>query len=287
MAYMAVRTDTNETIIDTNYIHYGLLASGSPSSREVWYGKILRGINSPPDKASSWVNSGTYTDNIYAFTASSCVAPIIYVVGQCFLEGVEVSGASFTWLFSGVVGTVKVYVFDHMRAGGSGPVLRASDTVGNVTFNSRMVPLNVLGTVSAPANRTDLPPNEKNAIGPTTIYVGGTTVIEKTDSATYHALTYVDVATGLTEEIAVNAGFTRGARVWPGNAVTAYGPHSVTEYAYGNGGSVRFAFRSGAANYLNNYTYSNYLSTQFSNIPTVIPAATFITTGGLPFPFQL
>lgn len=289
MPSLILRDTSNNVIVDTAYINYGLLASGYPVFSQTVYGKWRNGIiSSDPTQASAWYTYTPYADDIYTFTVSNCVAPIVFLAGQGFGEGITVNGSTYTFTFSGITSATKIYVFDRMRDGGSGPVLRVKNTSNVVTFNSRMVPLNIRGSVVAPAVPTALPPNEPNAIGPLQTYVGGTTVVTKasSDAYSFHAMCYVDIATGLGE-VAANITFTRITRFYPGSSVASYGPHAAVENAFGNGSNVRFAFRSPAQNYLNTNTQSNQTSSQWVSTPTVLPTANYVITANLPIPFTL
>jgi hypothetical protein len=285
MPSLRLRDVAGNLLIDSAYINYGLLASGYLAYKETWYGKTKPAINSDPNQESSWQETTAYSDQIYSFTASGCIAPIVFLAGQGFLEETQVAGNTFTWLFSAASPSTKIFIFDRMRAGGSGPVLMMRSEANVVTFNSRMVPLNIRGGVASPAIGNS-PTSESPIYGVLQPYQGGTTVVDRTNAAVFHALGYVDVASGLSEEIAVNITFTRGARFYPGTAVAAYGPHSVSEYAWGNGTSIRFAFRSVAANYLNNLVSSGVVSNQWVGVPTVYPTANYIITSNLPIPFS-
>ncbi|PVZ19913.1 MULTISPECIES: hypothetical protein [unclassified Pseudomonas] len=284
MARLLVKTEDDETIIDTDYINYGLIASGNLVYRETWYGKTKPYINSDPNLESSWQSTTYYADAIYEFSAEKCIAPIIYVVGQAFLEGTERSGSRFTWLFSGAGSGVKIFVFDQMREAGTGPALIFRNTDNVVTFNSRQAPLNVRGSVTAPGVPGLAP--EGHPRGALAAYIGGSTMVTW-ESPIFHAITWIDMPTGLTGEVAANIAFTRAAQVWGGTDVDPRNAHSVSEFAYGNGNNVRFAFRSVAGAYVNNQVASNVVYTQFSNVPGILPAATFISTAGLQFPFQI
>jgi len=284
MPSFKLNDSSGNLLIDSAYINYGLLASGYLAYKETWYGKSKPYVNTDPNKASSWIEDRGYADDIYAFSANGCVAPIVFAVGQCFLEETQVSGSTFTWLFSGATAATKIYVFDRMRAGGTGPVLLMRNEGGVVTFNSRMAPLSILGSVVAPPIGP-APTKESPIYGVLQPYVGGTTSVSGGENV-FHAIGYVDVPTNAGQEIAVNMAFTRGARFFPGVNVSAYGPHSVSEYAWGNGTSVRFAFRSVAANYMNNLVYSGVVSNQWVNVPTIYPTANYVITSNLPIPFS-
>jgi len=287
MPSLILRDTAGNVTVDTAYINYGLLASGYPVFSQTVYGKWRNGIiSSDPTQASAWYTYTPYADDIYTFTVSNCVAPIVFLAGQGFGEGITVSGSTYTFTFSAITTSTKIYVFDRMRDGGSGPVLRVKNTSNVVTFNSRMVPLNIRGSVVAPSVPTTLSP-EGNPKGPLTTYVGGTTTVTKAsaDAYSFHALSYVDIATGLGE-VAVNITFTRVSQFYPGQTASQ-GPHAVVENAFGNGSNVRFAFRSPAQNYLNTNTNTNVVYDQFVNTPTLLPTANYIITANLPIPFTL
>jgi len=287
MPSLILRDTSGNVIVDTAYINYGLLASGYPVFSQTVYGKFKPSVNTDPNLAASWSDNSNYADDIYTFTVNNCVAPIVFLAGQGFGEGITVNGSTFIFTFSGITTATKIYVFDRMRDGGTGPVLRVKNTSNVVTFNSRMVPLNIRGSVIAPSVPSTAGMTESPIYGPLQAYTGGTTTVTNpSGSFAYHAMCYVDIATGLGE-VAVNITFTRISRFYPGTSVSAYGPHATVENAFGNGSNVRFAFRSPARNYLNNQTYSGTVSNQWVNTPTVYPTANYIITANLPIPFTL
>lgn len=289
MPALILRDTSNNVIVDTAYINYGLLSSGYLAYSNTVNGKVMKAINNDPTLASSWQDSPTYLDDLYYFTVTNAVAPIVFLAGQGFGEGITVSGSTYTFMFSGASTSTRIYVFDRMRDGGTGPVLRVRNTSNVVTFNSRMIPLNIRGAIVAPAVPTTNAP-ETNPKGPLTTYVGGTTIVNTTASGgSKHAMSYIDIATSLSD-IAVNITFTRITRYWPGSSSVsaALFPHACSEYAFGNGSYVRFAFKSPAQAYLNNFTTSGVAYDQFANTPSdFYPTANYVTTANLPIPFTL
>lgn len=163
--------DSGNLIINTDYIAYGLLASGNMYHIADWQRWYLRSANLDPN------NPGNYAlteacDRMYAFTVYNAIAPVAFVHGKSLFYGMFRSGNATTFIYALARPGCKVYVFDLMREAAIGAGMKCyADTAANpCTFNSRQVPLHVVGAYQPPPPYIPYP-NAPNFIS--TMYTGG------------------------------------------------------------------------------------------------------------------
>lgn len=185
MAQLIVRKETNELLFDTSLITYGLIKSGYLVLQESWTRRFLRSAQLDPNQGSSWTRSTVATpdanvngtDNIWVFTVTGAISPILFLTGRGCLAGTSRSGSSFTFYYTSVDPNTKVYCFDLMRDTSGAPYLKTYNPSNVLTFNSLMPPLNIVTAVAPPA-----PTGIQGVFSPQTSfypYAGGSYVLQQ------------------------------------------------------------------------------------------------------------
>ncbi|WP_148308541.1 hypothetical protein [Pseudomonas rhizosphaerae] len=290
MAGLKVRKLDGTLLLDTQRITYGLVKSGRLTQGERWPRKYLRSIQLDPNNGQNWVDSPGLSDQVWNFTVPNAVAPMLFIVGNGTLNGSTISGNTITYFYLNADANTKVYAFDQMREMGSGPRLRCRNVAtGALTFNSYMVPLNVLAVVQAPTIPGVPPPPYGSGVdngSRATTYVNGYNQdITYGNSQTVASVIYskVDIPFA-NEEYAAHLTFTRGATVQMQTPSGANFQFGLEEGCGGYTGGIRFMF--GPAGGTPQQSSSGSW-TLFYGIPTDrFPTALVIRTSNLPFPFN-
>lgn len=294
MANFVATKDTGELLFDTNRIVYGLVKSGYMSLQNAWSRRTLRSAQLDPNNGANWTESayvatGSATgDDMYGFTISGAVSPIVFIVGSGCLQGQIRSGDTITFMYSAADANTRYYCFDTMRDNIAGsPFLKTWDVNGVMTFNSLQPPLNVIGAVQPPG-----PPAANDAYGRKLLaYDGGYVYRRKSSYGTPQADCIYDIALTPGVEYAAFLPWSRICSIYdqtPNSPAT--GPmanYSVSEGAYGRIGGVSFVFGAAGGTTMQNLPGINgSLPVSYVNIPVDrIPQAIVISTAGLPFPF--
>lgn len=280
-----IAKDQNDNLLfNTSNITYGLVKSGNLSFIENWRRLELRGINLDPSKGSSWTDSSRLGDNQYGFSVSNAISPIVFIVGKGVSTGFQISGNTHTYMYAGGDANTKYYCFDLMRDDGvNGPGLKTRDINGNITFNSRQTPLNVVTAITAPV------PGALGANGkPLLTYVGGRNERINYQTASQSAVVQciVDIALDGGVEYASFLPWNRGCGCITegvqGGGSRLFG---VSEGSYGRVGGISFIFSPPGRQTEQDYT--PYAYTSYESIPSVRPTALVIKTTNLPYPFTL
>ena len=151
-AKLVVKKESGELLFDTSKICYGLVKSGTFTYMERWQRKYLRGFDLDPNKGSSWEDSFRAGDDMYGFSLSQAVSPIVFIVGRGCFNGSALAGSDMYFYYSGANASTKFYCFDLMRNDiPGGPYLKTFNEAGEITFNSLQAPLNVIASMGAPA----------------------------------------------------------------------------------------------------------------------------------------
>lgn len=285
MAGLIVRKTNGQILLDSSKITYGLIKSAYLTQGELWPRKYLRSLQLDPNNGQNWAEYANGTgDRQWTITVYDCVAPIIFLVGDGCLNGISASGTTRTYIFGNASASTRAYVFDQMRDMGSGPRLRMRNANnGRITFNSFMVPLNVIAAVQAPGLGQPYNPQRPNER--VTAYAGGYNEQISTGSVNgqngmFIAYSKVNIGLG-GEEYAVHLPYTRG-----GNAVDGLAYYAVIEGAYGYNGGVTFMFGPAGGTPVSASGWGNGTHL-FSNIlEDRLPVALVTRTSNLPFPFN-
>lgn len=275
MAGLKVRKLDGTMLLDSEKITYGLVKSGYLTQGEIWPRKRIRSINLDPSQGTSWADDAAGTgDQQWTFTVPDCVAPMLFLVGDGCLNGVSASGNTRTYIFGNASGSTKVYAFDQMREMGSGPRLRCRNVgTGAITFNSYMVPLNIIAQVTAPG------PGTQQGNSYVTAYAGGNNELIK---GSYPSIQYSRVRVPLgNEEYAVHLPFSRNAAVVDNSDAMGY---SVIEGAGGYAGGVQFMF--GPAGGSPSTQAGGQRVGYYAMVLDRMPVALVTRTSNLPFPFN-
>jgi hypothetical protein len=287
MAGLIVRKPDGSILLDSSRITYGLLRSGYLTRAGTWPRKALRSIQLDPNNGQNWADNVAMVDDVWSFTVYGAVAPMLFLTGDGTLNGSTTSGDTVTYYFLNARSSTKVYAFDQMREMGSGPRLRTRNVFnGVVTFNSYMVPLNVIATVQAPTIPSSPPP----PFNPTetwraTTYNGGYNVYVRYIATNTSPIMYSKVDIPLSgEEYAACITFTRGGTVEMQDPSGANHRYGISEGAGGYNGGVTFMFGPAGGTPLQN---SGGSGTRFNGILTDrLPTALIVRTSNLPFPFN-
>ncbi|MDB5995277.1 MAG: hypothetical protein JWP42_2413 [Pseudomonas sp.] len=284
VARLVVTKSTGEQLFDTSLIAYGLVKSGNMAYIESWTRRTIKSAQLDPNNGGNWNESTVTTDGnftpMFGFSVANCQSPIAFIVGTGCLNGTYRTGNTMTFLYSNADANTKFYCFDLMANNFSGsPYLKTFKSDGTTTFNSLQYPLNVIGTVQAPAA----------PVTPGMPYVGGYSVRRSTVGtfpSLYDALDgRVDIALTGGVEYAVFLPFTRSCGINDRQANFGGGLiYGGVEGAYGRVGGISFMF--GASGATTSTPMSGTAGTTFDTIPTVYPTALIIATAGLPFPFN-
>lgn len=279
-AGLKVFKENGGLLFDTEKITYGLLKSGYLQLLTTWPRLELRSEGLDPADPGSWRES-SFADNIFGFSVTDAVAPIVFISGSGSSCGSSRSGSTTTFYFIGATTSTKYYYFDTMRDTLSGAGLKCYNESGVLTFNSLQYPLDIAAVVTAPARPAAIPGLPGMYANP---YVGGTAVNGSISSgAPYNTVSSVVVPIGAGEYAAALT-FSRSAGMGDRrNQNYSIYATAIQEGAGGVSGGVRFMFCIAARS---TQLISNTGSGSFYDIPTTYPTALAIRTENLPFPFN-
>lgn len=288
MAGLIVRKPDGSVLFDTQYITHGLVKSAYLVADETWPRKYLRGINSDPDKASSYDDSFRAGDQMFSIAVNNALNPICFIVGKGCLQGTARSGSAIKFFYSGGDTSTKAYVFDLMsdNIAGSPPWLKTRRPDGSVSFNSLQVPLNILYAIQAPVPAAA--DQYGRYLGP---YIGGGWQVIRGQTASVDPQAHYVVDVGLPGgvEYAAFLNYSRGCNGYWSGSLTGVNPQVVgmSEGAYGRVGGMSFMFGPAGATTdisLNGIAFS--LPGSVAGLPTdKYPVALVIATTVLPFPY--
>jgi hypothetical protein len=279
-AGLSAYKEDGSLLFDTEKITYGLLKSGYLALLTTWPRLNYRSANLDPNDGSSWSES-SYRDNIFGFSVTGAVAPIVFISGLGVSVGSSRAGDTTTFYYTGATISTKYYYFDSMRDTLTGAGLKCYSSGGTLTFNSLQCPLNIFETITAPP-----PPPSVIIAGRTAWllpYVGATitnTSISPGGPPNVLSSVILPLPPG---EYAASLPFSRSITM---GGRDGYYPDMVAaaEGAAGVSNGVRFMFTVAArTTQLLSTTYSE----AFYNIPTDrYPTAMIIRVENLPFPFN-
>lgn len=287
MGGLIVRKQDGSVLFDTRYITHGLIKSGYLQADETWPRKYLRGLNSDPDKGSSYDDSFRTGDQMFSISINNAISPICFIVGKGCLQGTYRSGNTIKFLYSGGSASTKAYVFDLMadNVAGSPPWLKCRNQQGAVTFNSLQVPLNVLYSIQPPG------PNAADQWGRyTQPYAGGvwTLIRKQTAEQDSQAHFTIDIVLPAGIEYAAFINYSRAANGWLDGQMTGVNAKVIghSEGAYGRVGGISFMFGpAGATTQIDIAGIAYSLPASLTALTTA-PTALVIRTDNLPFPFN-
>jgi hypothetical protein len=295
-AKLVVSKDTGELLLDTRQICYGLVKSGNMAYVQSWYRRFLKSAQLDPNNGANWTDatvggSQGSGDDMWGFTVTNAISPIVFIVGPGCLNGSVRSGNTITFMYANCSAATKFYCFDLMANNIAGsPYLKTYRDDGVITFNSLQPPLNVVAAIQAPG------PSGLDANGHyISAYAGGYNV-QRQNQGTTPANKYpqidsrVDVALTAGVEYAAYLPWARSCGISDifGNNLFPHISYGGSEGAYGRFGGISFMFGAAGA------TTQSYPPTpgwsvpcSFFNIPTDrYPIALVIKTAGLPFPYN-
>lgn len=284
-AGLIARNINNELLFDTRSISYGLVKSGTLTYVENWKRLRLRGINVDPNIGSSWVDRPVGDDQ-WGFTVSNTISPIVFLVGKGVVTGVKVVDSNTkTFLFACANQDTKYYCFDLMRDDSIiGPGLKTRDINGNVTFNSRQVPLNVISAIQAPTY------GPLDSYGrPILTYIGGRNELIAHNGPTTPGITHcvVDIPLDAGSEYAAFLPWNRSCGIISDvSGHSGWDIYGVSEGAYGRTGGISFMFGPPGRTTQDQWTQTRQSYISYHLLPVIYPTALVIRTNNLPFPFN-
>lgn len=291
MAQLRAYKDTGTILFDTNLISYGLSKSGYMTGIQAWTRRRLLSAQLDPDNGANYSAVviqpfGTATcDQLWGFSISNAVSPIIFISGSGCLVGTSISGSNTTFLYTNASTSTKFYCFDLMADSSGSPYLKTYDSTGRITFNSLMPPINIVAAMQPPG------PAALDIYGRyTNVYNGGSIVRITADYNVPNVASVINYSLSPGVEYAAHLTFSRSAGVWDTRPrdptvgpVTTY---SASEGAYGRNGGMSFIMAATAGGSTLNPS-TNQVTTSWVNIPTDrIPTALMINTASYPFPFN-
>ena len=298
MAQLRSYKDTGEILFDTNLICYGLVKSGYMAYQQAWTRKIMPNPSRDPNYGGNWTQSVAQTslnwaDDVWGFTLTNAISPIVFITGVGCLVGSRVSGSTITFYYTNASASTKFYCFDLMGNFLTGsPYLKTYDTTGRITFNSLQPALNIVGSVQAPGPGATFPNGSYRSV-----YTGGYNYQTQANQ-TVGGITYVAKANSVVDipltggvEYAAFLPWSRSCGIndlFDGNAYP-YTRYSGSEGAYGRVGGVSFVMGATAAttDSTPNSGPGIPLPVSFDNLPIDrFPSALVIQTSTLPFPFN-
>lgn len=293
MSSLKVWKDTGVLLFDTDKISYGLLKSGYLILQEAWTRRLLRSSNVDPNDGANWIASAvvvagstsSYNDNIYTFTVTNGVSPIVFLTGRGCLSGVTRSGSTFTFYYVNVEPNTKAYCFDLMRDTAGSPYLKTYTSDGVLSFNSLMTPLNVAMAIQAPPPQGDqsikYPPDSTFKA-----YVNGYYIYQQT-SPTNQLTCRVDIPISSGTEYAAHLPWSRGCKFL--GTDSRFVEYNGVEGCAGYNGGIQFQFGPSAATpqAFPSYGVGAPRPPPIYQVPTDrYPTALVIKTSTYPFPFN-
>lgn len=286
-AKLVVKKESGELLFDTSKICYGLVKSGTFTYMERWQRKYLRGFDLDPNKGSSWEDSFRAGDDMYGFSLSQAVSPIVFIVGRGCFNGSALVGSDMYFYYSGANASTKFYCFDLMRNDiPGGPYLKTFNEAGEITFNSLQVPLNVIASMGAPA------PTGTDRYGRRYGYAGGRWELVRRQTANVDSQAHhlIDIPLSAGVEYAACLPWSRAANAFLGNALTGVDGivYGMSEGAFGRSGGISFMFApAGVTTQAGTPSNQYSLPGSFEGFPVDrSPTALVINTANYPFPYR-
>lgn len=293
MAQLRAYRDNGVILFDTNLISYGLSKSGYMVGLQSWTRRLLRSNNLDPNDGASYTpvsvtGFGTANaDQLWGFTIYNAISPITFISGSGCLVGTSISGNAMTFLYTNASTSTKFYCFDLMADSVGAPYLKTYDTTGRITFNSLMPPINIIGSVIAPA-----PANVDQFGRYLNVYSGSSTTRITSSYSIPNVSSQINIALSPGVDYAAHLTFARSATVWDTapNSPSA-GPitvYAASEGAYGYVGGITFKMAATAGgSQITPTTNQASVPASWTNIPTDrYPSALIINTSNYPFPFN-
>lgn len=150
--------DDGTPLFDASLICYGLRESGYLVEKTRWTRYYLKSAQLDPSDASNYAETGA-VDPLMGFTVTGAIAPIVFINGQGISAGSSFANGETTFYFAGATSTTKFFYFDTMRNEGLSTGFKTfkDDAANTLTFNSAMVPLNIIATHLCPPPSSELP----------------------------------------------------------------------------------------------------------------------------------
>lgn len=154
-------------LFDTNYLTYGLLASGFLTFQYMGTRWTLASAHLDPTDPGNYRESGPEVP-IFGISVANAIAPICFIEGQGAEMPASTVGNITTFYFQSSGPNTRAYIFDVMRdfqiqAG----IKTFRDTPTNeLTFNSRLIPMDVDHVVGFPPVPQPWGSNPRLTIGP-------------------------------------------------------------------------------------------------------------------------
>lgn len=150
MPFAAYRDD-NTRMFHSDFITYGLRASGYLTHVNTWPRYLLRSAQLDPNNPANYNLTAAY-DPIMGFTVQGTIAPVAFINGPGMYVGSHYENGATTFYYMMANEATRIWVFDTMRNfPTAGLKCFADDANNTLTFNSAMVPLNVVARVNYPA----------------------------------------------------------------------------------------------------------------------------------------
>lgn len=151
--------DTNGALlVDTTKISYGLVLAGNMYYLDTWRRWQLRSAQLDPNDPSNYAQTNPM-DGIFGFSIANVNMPIVFVYGSGVFVGSSRNGNITTFYYAFANTDTRFYCYDIMTYIGAGAGMKcfADTPTQECTFNSRMIPLNIVSKVQYPAPP---PPNQ-------------------------------------------------------------------------------------------------------------------------------
>lgn len=266
MSFFRTWDEAGKNLVDSDFITYGLIRCGSMA-------KIT----------DAYRNNGVlpYYDEVYGFTITGAISPIIFIAGRGVFQQVVRSGNSLTYWYAHASTSTRFYVFDQMRDLGAGPAkLRLWDIASVCTLDSMMPFMDINGKVIPPDPVLDSAGYGRGYAGATTISGSANGPNPDHGNATILMDLYAVPVGG---DCAVNLTWSR--YVSHSDKFGFY-RFSALEGAYGEGANVVFIMATEAGCVVNDNVLTTP-NTFFDIARPRKPTAMYIDATTLPFPYSV